>query len=59
MQRDFADDLAVSLERLLTELSRGQMNDYVRDAYTQANNTLDEYQQAMDAQDAEIKAELA
>lgn len=53
-----AEDLAVSLERLLSQLSLGTMTDYVRDAYVNANNALDEYQQEMDRVDEECKAEM-
>lgn len=55
---EYAADLATVLEQLLSQLSLGAMNDYVRAAYINANNVLDEYQQAMDAQDAARKGEL-
>ena len=52
------DDLVEVLEQLLSQLSLGPMNNYVRAAYINANNVLNEYQQAMDQQDAEIKADM-
>lgn len=55
---EYAEDLAKVLERLLSQLSLDPMNDYVQAAYTQAKNVLEEYEQAMDVQDAAIKTEL-
>lgn len=57
----YCADFATTLERLLSCLSleAGVKSNQLRDAMTQANNVLDEYQQAMDVEDAEIKAEMA
>lgn len=52
---EFTDDLAEVLERLLSQLSLSPMNPYVKDAYIQANNVLDEFNQSVDAQDVQLK----
>lgn len=55
---EYADELATALEHLLSQLSLDPMNDYVQCAYTYAQNILDEYEHAMDIQDAALKSEV-
>jgi ABC-type transporter Mla subunit MlaD len=57
----YAADLAETLEQLLSQLSiePGNKSDALRNAITNANNVLDEYQIATDEHEATLKTEMA